>query len=645
MMKPLVLRRCLPNGTLMVVNMDPIGIRRVPFIPSLDLMNLRCSQRSVGVRQASSTTRDTLSTSFSSERNELSKDILLEKIMSSSDTAEIFESIKHHLSIMNPSHQFNALNALFQLEKSGNSTTSKQAIAKSPEFQNLCKQLFIKIHTFRTDDVITMLKCLIYFNVHPKAKILQGALKILASNVNELSLQNIVFLDFLLSDLQTSPLVEALKISLPIVFQAQYSNRVNSESNASLIDMLAFATRKQLSEDVSNKLLDTLVERNNIEYTERNAKSIVMSIANCKVLNSVHGILLKRTLMWISQNLNRFSFDDIEGLVGKLINKYVWVDDIFYHEIFLNSVIDYLIENQHSFNTCTYILKKLARIHFVSKPLLEHMARKAYENPVQLEKINPGASISFVASLSDGNYKPPHWELIQTYILHNFENTFMTSFASLDVYPPFLYDKIFDSHFLDKYVREDNVLDYFQLVSVHQINQTLNPNPQSNLEPPRQFLMKAVEFHRARKEYPLLAALERGLGGKQFVLNDVFTKYYHYIDHLIAMRKGGYAIPLQFSSADPSEPVFLEDIRATLPEGHYMIAICALPASAYTLNTQRLRGTLLSTLKSLETCGLSVIPVHVEKWQDMPDHEKIPYLMQLIRNRESNEDFLLDEVY
>ncbi|KAI5740835.1 hypothetical protein M8J76_007767 [Diaphorina citri] len=610
MMKPLVLRRCLPNGTLMVVNMDPIGIRRVPFIPSLDLMNLRCSQRPVGVRQASSTTRDTLSTSFSSERNELSKDILLEKIMSSSDTAEIFESIKHHLSIMNPSHQFNALNALFQLEKSGNSTTSKQAIAKSPEFQNLCKQLFIKIHTFRTDDVITMLKCLIYFNVHPKAKILQGALKILASNVNELSLQNIVFLDFLLSDLQTSPLVEALKISLPIVFQAQYSNRVNSESNASLIDMLAFATRKQLSEDVSNKLLDTLVERNNIEYTERNAKSIVMSIANCKVLNSVHGILLKRTLMWISQNLNRFSFDDIEGLVGKLINKYVWVDDIFYHEIFLNSVIDYLIENQHSFNTCTYILKKLARIHFVSKPLLEHMARKAYENPVQLEKINPGASISFVASLSDGNYKPPHWELIQTYILHNFENTFMTS-----------------------------------LVSVHQINQTLNPNPQSKLEPPRQFLMKAVEFHRARKEYPLLAALERGLGGKQFVLNDVFTKYYHYIDHLIAMRKGGYAIPLQFSSADPSEPVFLEDIRATLPEGHYMIAICALPASAYTLNTQRLRGTLLSTLKSLETCGLSVIPVHVEKWQDMPDHEKIPYLMQLIRNRESNEDFLLDEVY
>jgi hypothetical protein len=43
-------------------------------------------------------------------------------------------------------------------------------------------------------------------------------------------------------------------------------------------------------------------------------------------------------------------------------------------------------------------------------------------------------------------------------------------FASLDVYPPFLYDKIFDSHFLDKYVREDNVLDYFQLVSVHQVS-------------------------------------------------------------------------------------------------------------------------------------------------------------------------------
>lgn len=212
-----------------------------------------------------------------------------------------------------------------------------------------------------------MLKCLSHFEVHPKSKAVQACLQIIASNVNYLSLSGIMFLDFLLLDLGKSPLVEALKISLPIVFQAQYTNRIHTESNANLIDMLTFCTRKQLSEDLTNKLLETLVERNNIEYTERTAKSIVYSIIHCKKHKSVHGILLNRTLMWISNNLNWFKFDDIENITSRLINKYVWVDDIFYHEIFLNSVTEHLIENNNEFNECMYILKKLTRIVSIQK--------------------------------------------------------------------------------------------------------------------------------------------------------------------------------------------------------------------------------------------------------------------------------------
>lgn len=209
---------------------------------------------------------------------------------------------------------------------------------------------------------MTILKCLSYFEVHPKSKLMQSVLQLIASNVNELSLQSIMFLDFLLVDLPNSPLVDALKISLPIVFQAHYPSRVHHQSSDNLIEMLAFSTRKQLSDEVTCKLLDTLVERNNVEYNERNAKSIVMSIVHCKNHKSVHGILLKRTLMWMSQNLRRFKFDDVENITARLINKYVWVDDIFYHEIYLNSVIEHLIENQHDFNDCMLVLKKLTRI-------------------------------------------------------------------------------------------------------------------------------------------------------------------------------------------------------------------------------------------------------------------------------------------
>ncbi|KAL1461822.1 hypothetical protein WDU94_013692 [Cyamophila willieti] len=527
-------------------------------------------------RFLSSSSRDVPTPTFSSNREELSKDILLDKIKSSSDTGEIFESLKLHSSIMNPSHQFITLNMLFQLDKSGNSTMSKSTIVKSPEFQNLCKQLVIKIHTFSTEDIINMLKCLTYFNVHSKSKMVQSCLQILASNVNDLSLQNIVFLDFLLADLQSSPLVEALKISLPIVFQAQYSSRVNKESNASLVEMLAFATRKQLSEDVTNQLLETLVERNDIEYNERQAKSIVMSIIHCKKLKSVHGILLNRTLLWISQQIamNRFRLDDVETLTARLINKYVWVDDIFFNETFLNSVIEFLIDNDHDFNECMLVLKKLARIHFVSKPLLDHMAVKAYSNPAQLESIQAGASISYLTSLSDANYKPPHWEMMQAYFLHNFENTFWANdklelpwlkialeFASLDVFPSFLYEKIFQTHFLEKYVREDNVLDYYQLLQLHQVYQSHHPSPKP-VDLPQYLLDKAVAYYMI-KECPLLPALEKGLGGAQYVKNKVFSKNYHFIDYVIAMRKGGYPIALDsITSSSASSAVFLEDVRA-----------------------------------------------------------------------------------
>lgn len=171
-----------------------------------------------------------------------------------------------------------------------------------------------------------------------------------------------MFLDYLLSDLGKSPLVEALKISLPIVFQAQYSNRVDTKSNDSLIEMLAFSTRKQLSDDVTNQLLETLVERNDIDFTVRNAKSVIMSIINCKKPVSVHGILLKRTLMWVAGNLHRFKLEEVENLTARLVNKYVWVDDIFYYEPFLNAVIEFLIGNDHEFNECMLVLKKMARI-------------------------------------------------------------------------------------------------------------------------------------------------------------------------------------------------------------------------------------------------------------------------------------------
>lgn len=41
--------------------------------------------------------------------------------------------------------------------------------------------------------------------------------------------------------------------------------------------------------------------------------------------------------------------------------------------------------------------------------------------------------------------------------------------------------------------------------------------------------------------------------------------------------------------------------------------------------------------KTVEATGCSVVPVSVEMWTNMPDYEKIPYLMAQVRYK--NEEF------
>lgn len=53
----------------------------------------------------------------------------------------------------------------------------------------------------------------------------------------------------------------------------------------------------------------------------------------------------------------------------------------------------------------------------------------------------------------------------------------------------------------------------------------------------------------------------------------------------------------------------------------------------YANNTRRLRGTGALELRILENLGHPVVCVDLKKWMELADHEKIPFLMQRIRQK------------
>ncbi|XP_018569401.1 uncharacterized protein LOC108909516 isoform X2 [Anoplophora glabripennis] len=98
-------------------------------------------------------------------------------------------------------------------------------------------------------------------------------------------------------------------------------------------------------------------------------------------------------------------------------------------------------------------------------------------------------------------------------------------------------------------------------------------------------------------------------------------------DHAILFRKGGY--PMAVNNKEGVK--FIEDIE--VQADNELLLILALRPIQYTINTKVLRGTTTLAIKTLEHDGHSVLPVNLEIWESLNDFEKIPYLMQHIKNK------------
>lgn len=231
---------------------------------------------------------------------------------------------------------------------------------KSPEFVTLCKGLKSSARSIELNETIEALKIVSFFGVPASSVISQVLLQLIRHNVNDLSLQHILFVDFLLRRMERGPLVDALRIALPLVFETQLATKLDRNNVYQVSEMFKYAARKSVSDASVELLVDLLTDRRE-EMDERTAKNVLWSLCDTRRPLSVE-LLLQQTLDVMAKALDQCTFEQVEDMLRKVVRKITKKQMQFYNEQFMDSCANYVIRNDCGFIEGIWILRKLSRV-------------------------------------------------------------------------------------------------------------------------------------------------------------------------------------------------------------------------------------------------------------------------------------------
>ncbi|KAK4885237.1 hypothetical protein RN001_001508 [Aquatica leii] len=576
-----------------------------------------------------------------------SPDYLIQNLKNSRTSQNVLNIVGAHYKIMNTKQLLQALRSIFTLQKYGSSNLATRDIVKNSDFEKLCHHLKSQAGLIEINEAIEALKVVSYLGVSPNSTIVQTLLQVIRYNINDLSLQQLMFLDFLLKQFKSSPLVEALLIAIPIVFEVHLPMHMDRGNVVNLIDYLQFISRKRVSEQCISLIVNNLNEylENDNFLEPKLAKSIIWSICDMQE-NEFFESVLRRALNIVLSSIDSLTWQDLETTLSKLSVKYSSKCSYYYHDVFFDFCANYVTDKNLGFEEAIFTLRKLAKVNHTNDNLLNYTCLKCYEDNTLLRNASQQNMSTLITSLVLSEFRPIHWDFIKKEIINSscfreYEKRDMlwlklaAALCSLDIYKLDVLEKALSADYLKSIVKQQNRFDFDHFLLIYQAIATFHPN-YLYLLPVKGFVDDIVSQIKPVEEYSFQKSLEKGLGGEKYVKTGLQTALGHHIDHVIVLRKGGYPIALS------SNVQYLEDIEVPL-ESH-LVLILALGSSNYTINTKRLKQTTAFTIKTLEAKGHSVIPVCLDIWNSLADFEKVPYLMQAIRLKIENEFQMSDSM-
>ena len=127
-------------------------------------------------------------------------DILSEAVIKCQTIEQLLDLITSHVNVMNNKHLsevFDSIHGLLSLSNDYSEDSLK--LLSSEQFSQLCNQTVKRIRFFQISEILTTMKALILLNVSPNTTIFQSLLQMTRQMINDFSINQIIFLDLLLS--------------------------------------------------------------------------------------------------------------------------------------------------------------------------------------------------------------------------------------------------------------------------------------------------------------------------------------------------------------------------------------------------------------------------------------------------------------
>ncbi|XP_058058147.1 uncharacterized protein LOC131209165 [Anopheles bellator] len=556
-------------------------------------------------------------------------------LKSATDAKEVLEFLPTVTRSKQERHAYTlpALKTLFELQKCGKSTLKPGQIAQHPRFSELCRAVRQESRSFQMNDITECLKILTYFGVHTNSEIMTVLLQLIRHQINDVTLDHIVFLNFLLKKLDRTPLVEALQIALPMLLQIQIGYKLDHENVDQLVALLEFVALNKVNDRTIMNIVSALT-LHGTNLSPEHAIHSLKALATFPNFLPQYTKLLQNVFTVLAEDLDVVPFKTLDYALKKVFDKSFDQFPMFYHEPFLKRCGQYAIENNVGLLNALYVLKKFNKISFLHIPLLDYIASQ--EGNVSL--LPPTCIITIVGGFSNANYAPANWDGLRQEIARNSTLTgsaipwirYNLELLSLGIFNAELLTHWLEPKQLEARMARNVLVDYLQLTELGQTLQLQYGSQYHGPYPAEHFVDKSVTVMLQNNEHPLLQPLAFAFGGEEFVSTQVVTMFGHVLDYVLSFDDAGN--PIQ-RPPDPPEGDYrrLEDL--TEQSGARLVSIMYLPRSCYAMNVNRLRGRFTLFVKNIEAMGLPTVTISPHIWTNLPESERIAFLQREVRQK------------
>ncbi|XP_035215698.1 uncharacterized protein LOC118189231 [Stegodyphus dumicola] len=581
-------------------------------------------------------------------------DILLEQIHKSKTLDRILELTNMHLEVMNSNHIVVCFENIHHVLKSEN-TSVHQSLIQNKTFQALCTRLMRTVRFLEPQELITVYKCLALLNIRNNTFVMQAVLKMIGARLNDMTLNQLTFVSFLLSRQKHNSLVDGLRLALPLVLQVQIDQQLDSENMTEVTDCLQLACKSKLKPATIEKIVSTIIERSPVLTTDQ-AMTIIFALLNLETPVDGYNELLKVSFDVLCKNIEILHLKEIIPVLRVCRNQG------FYHGPFFFCVAEAIVASKWNLQSTYEIFLHFYKLSFCPSNLMDYLVDAICSEAESVRTTQEYSPLSIVEYLTATGYQPPRVdEAVNVLFSCNsrieqlYENSpnlavkFVSCLAMLGQFPPDLLTRVlnenylFDAWSLSK--KQGRAAEFERsLFSIMWGLEVYDQNEQFSL--PDSIIKKLTQGIYQRHVdagCPLAKFIENGLGGSQFLLSGVYTHDGHVIDHIVAMRSGNYPVSIQKSLSSAPEKyyqniVFVEDID--LPLDARIVAVMVTYDEQYCKDPEVLRGWMDIKIRSLAKRDYSPVIIHYSHWRDLPDREKIPYLMREIKQAVQDKDAL-----